>query len=221
MRERMARRMINLEEEERKNLSRQIHDQLSQDLSALKIYLGLIDQDLPAELTELKDRLEKSKKILGNLVERGHHISELLRPSELDELGLVESIAVLVAEHRDITGCRYQFQRPATPLELPSEHSLALYRIVQEALTNIAKHAGATQVKIALQHATHTVRLTIKDDGQGFESGEVFNRPRRRKDDVMRLGLLGLRERMELLGGRLLIRTAPGKGTVITAELSV
>ncbi len=221
MRERMAQRMINLEEEERKNLSRQIHDQLSQDLSALKIYLGLIDQGLPPELTELKDRLEKSKKILGNLVERGHNISELLRPSELDELGLVESIAVLVAEHREITGCHYRFQRPTTQLQLPSAHSLALYRIVQETLTNIAKHASATRVEIALQQANGAVRLTITDDGQGFESGEVFNRPRRRKNDVMRLGLLGLRERMELLGGRLRIRTAPGKGTVITAELAV
>jgi len=221
MRERLAQRMINLEEEERKNLSRQLHDQLSQDLSALKIYLGLIDDGLPPGMTEPKERLEKSKKILGTLIERGHNISEWLRPSELDELGLVESVAILVAEHRTITGCQYHFDRPAAEIRLASEQSLALYRVVQEALTNVARHAQATQVRIALRQTPHAVSLTVTDDGVGFDDRQLLTRPRRRKEDTLRLGLLGLRERMELLGGTLRLHTAPGKGTRIQVEVPV
>ena len=222
IREQLAQRMLNLEEEERKNLSRQLHDQLSQDLSALKIYLGLIEQGLPPGLTEERDRLEKSKKILGSLIEGGHYISELLRPSELDELGLVDSIATLAAEQQEIAGRQYRFHRPLTELALSSEHSLALYRVVQEALTNIAKHSNARCVDISLEQQDRTVVLTIRDDGTGFDYQEALKRkPRRRKDDVLRLGLLGLRERMELLGGTFHIDAEPGKGTTITVHVPV
>lgn len=221
IRARLVQRMINMEEEERKNLSRQLHDQLSQDLSALKIYLGLIERDLQPDMAEQKERLEKSKKILGTLIERGHHISELLRPSELDELGLVESTATLVSEHQEITGCRYHFRRPASDIRVSSEQGLVLYRVVQEALTNIAKHANAANVEIVLEQKADAVRLSVTDDGVGFDYQELLRRPRRRKDDPLKLGLLGLRERVELLGGKFDTVTAPGKGTTIRVEVAV
>ena len=221
LRERLVQRMITMEEEERKNLSRQLHDQLSQDLSALKIYLGLIAQELPAELTEPMARLEKSKQILGSLIERGHNISELLRPSELDEMGLVDSVAALVAQQQEITGARYEFRRPSAELTLPSEHSLVLYRAAQEALTNIAKHARATRITVSLEQQQDTVRLVVADNGVGFNYETLLKQPRRRKDDTLKLGLLGLRERVEFLDGRFRIETAPGKGTNMLIELTV
>jgi signal transduction histidine kinase len=219
-RELLVQRMISLEEEERKNLSRQIHDQLSQDLSALKIYLELIEKNIPATNNEDRDKIEKSKNILSNLIDRGHNISELLRPPELDDLGLIESIASLVSEHQEITGCSYSYHKPPSEINLTPEYSLALYRVAQEALTNIVKHARATNITLSLQKRGNTIHFTIIDDGIGFDYHQYLKRPRRRKEDKLKLGLQGLRERIELLGGKMFIKTAPGKGTRIEVELS-
>ncbi|MBI3020820.1 MAG: sensor histidine kinase [Candidatus Omnitrophica bacterium] len=223
LRGQLVQRMITLEEEERKNLSRQLHDQLSQDLSALKIYLGLIDQDLPPEMTEQRERLQKSKTLLAGLIERGHNISELLRPSGLDQLGLVESIAALATQHEELTGYRYRFQRPVAEPMLSGEHRLVLYRVAQEALTNIAKHANAKhkEVHISLRQTPKGVCLTIVDEGVGFNYDALLRQPRRRKEDTVRLGLLGLRERVELVGGTFTIDAAPGKGTKLAVEVPV
>ena len=116
---------------------------------------------------------------------------------------------------------RYQFHKPAAEPALTNEYSLVLYRATQEALTNIAKHARASRVEVSLQPRQHTVALSIRDDGVGFDDQALLARPRRRKDDPWKLGLLGLRERVELLGGTFGITTAPGKGTLIRVELPV
>lgn len=218
-REWLVHKMIRLEEEERKNLSRQIHDQLSQDLSALKIYLELIERDIVPENTEQKTKIEKSKKILNNLIERGHNISELLRPPELDDLGLVESIASLIFQYREAENCKYNYYKPVPEMKLAPEYSLALYRITQESLTNISKHAKADRVTVSLQQKDKVVYLTIADNGVGFSYGQYLKRPHRRSEDQLKLGLQGLRERIEFLGGKLAVKTAPGKGTIIQVEL--
>ena len=219
-REFLVQKMIRMEEEERKNLSRQVHDQLSQDLSALKIHLELIGKDIdPQQRTEQKDRIEKSRKVLVRLIDKGHNISELLRPPELDDLGLVESLDELVLEHQEITGGEYTYNRPDQDLLLPPEQSLTLYRIVQEAFTNIAKYAQATHVIVDLQVKGEHIQLTVEDDGEGFDYKKYTKRPKRRREDTVQLGLQGLRERVELLGGKLTIKTAPKKGTKLIAEL--
>jgi signal transduction histidine kinase len=219
-RELLVQRMIRIEEQERKNLSRQIHDQLSQDLGALKIYLELIGKEIRGD-KEHEERIEKSKKILSSLIEKSHNISQLLRPPQLDELGLVESIEVLVSEYKEITNCNYTYYKPEQEINLAPEYSLALYRIVQEALTNIAKHAFAKNVVISLHKEAEYVSLCIEDDGVGFDYQEYLKRPRRRKEDKFGLGLQGLRERIELLGGKFIIDTAPNKGTKIKVELTI
>jgi len=219
-RELLVRRMIRVEEQERKNLSRQMHDQLSQDLSALKIYLELIEKEMNQN-QEQKEKIEKSKKILSSLIEKSHNISQLLRPPQLDELGLVESIKVLISEYKEITDCNYTYSKPEQELHLPPEYSLAFYRIAQEALTNIAKHSQAKNVIVFLQKKGDLVSLCIKDDGVGFNYQEYLKKPRRRKEDRFGLGLQGLRERIELLGGNFSIDTAPNRGTKIKVELIV
>lgn len=218
-REWLVHKMIRLEEEERKNLSRQIHDQLSQDLSALKIYLELIERDIGSENIEQRTKIEKTKKILNNLIERGHNISELLRPPELDDLGLVESIASLIFQHRETGNCKYNYYKPVSEMKLAPEYSLALYRITQESLTNISKHAKADRVTVSLQQKDKVVYLTIADNGVGFSYGQYLKRPHRRSEDQLKLGLQGLRERIEFLGGKLAVKTASGKGTIIQVEL--
>lgn len=207
------RKVITLEEEERNNLSLQIHDQMGQDLSGLKIFLGLLDKDLLPEQREAREKIEKAKKILDGLMAKTHNISELLRPPELDELGVVESIAGLVSKHKEMTGANCNFLRPAEEVRLPSEESLVLYRLVQEALTNIAKYAQAKNIEIVLAPRAGSVYLAIADDGVGFDTEGMAQRPQRRREDKVKLGLQGLRERIELLGGSLRVTSRPGAGT--------
>lgn len=218
-RELLWRRVIRIEEAERNNLSLQIHDQMGQDLSALKIYLGLIERDLSNDDREQRDRIEKTKNILDTLMAKAHNISEMLRPPELDDLGLVESIAALVLHYKEMTGLNTHYIRPSDGLPVSAEASLVLYRIIQEALTNIAKHSGARNIEVSLQKAGTDVCLLVTDDGSGFDYKHYAQSVGRRKEDKLKLGLLGLRERVEVLGGLFQIETQPGRGTKLKVVL--
>ncbi|MFH0877442.1 MAG: sensor histidine kinase [Candidatus Omnitrophota bacterium] len=215
----LCRTVIRVEEEERNNLSLQIHDQMGQDLSALKIFLGLIDRDLPAEHLDQKEKIEKTKKILDGLMEKSHNISVLLRPPEIDELGLVESVSALILHYQEMTGMNFRFLKPSQENKLSPEYSLALYRVVQEALTNVAKYSKAKNVELSLQNWDDAVYLTISDDGVGFDLEEYGGKPMRRREDKVKLGLAGLRQRIELFGGTLTITTRPGGGTKLAVML--
>lgn len=217
----LTRRVIKLEEEERNNLSLQVHDQMGQDLSALKIYLGLIDRDLAPDARDPREKIEKTKKILDGLIEKTHNISELLRPPEIDDLGMVESIAALVFHYKEMTGMNYNYARPQEEIKISAEYSLTLYRVVQEALTNIAKYSKAKNVEISLEKINDSVRLGIYDDGVGFDYDAYLDQPARRKDDKMKLGLQGLRERIELLGGKMIVGAEPGRGTRLDVVLFI
>ena len=218
-RELLWRKVIRIEEEERNNLSLQIHDQMGQDLSALKIFLGLIDRDLSTELKEQREKIEKAKKILDVLMTKAHNISELLRPPELDDLGLVESIGALIIHYQEMTGLNYNYLQPAYEIKLPLGHSLLLYRVAQEALTNIAKHSHAENIEISIGKRNDFVYFRASDDGAGFDYNEYLKQPRRRKEDKVKLGLQGLRERIEVFGGTLSIHAKPGKGMTLEVTL--
>jgi len=220
-RELLWRQVIRVEEEQRNNLSLQIHDQMGQDLSALKIYLGLLERDLAPEMREQQERIEKTKKILDGLMDKTHNISELLRPPELDDLGLSESIAAIILQHKEMTGNNYHYERLGQDALLSQEHSLILYRVVQEALTNIAKYSEAKNVEVSLEKKNDVVALIVSDDGKGFDYEEYMRRPGRRKDDKIKLGLQGLRERIELIGGALRVYSKPGQGTKLEVTLPV
>jgi signal transduction histidine kinase len=221
-RQELVRRMIKIEEEERENLSRQVHDQMGQDLSGLQIYLDLINKKLPAENVDIKKDIDESKKALSRLIEKSHNISELLRPPELQEIGLIDTLDSLILSYKHMTGLDIDYQKPKKALELPGEHSLFLYRLAQEGLTNIVKHARAKKVELKLELQDGIILLSIQDDGVGFDYKKDFlERPRRRKEDRLKLGLLGLKERAELLGGSMEITTASGQGTRLCVYLPV
>jgi len=222
-REVMVRQVITLEERERQNLSAQIHDQMAQDLSALKIYTGVIEQAIAQKniTQEVNKNVEQMKKILSGLMEKTHNICLLLRPPALDELGLIESLEALILEYKQLSGINYVYQKPDSGLQLPAEHSLLLYRLAQEALTNMAKYAKAKNAIIKLSQNSRGIEFTIEDDGSGFDYRSVIDKPRRRREDKLKLGLVGLQERVELLGGEMRIASSPGKGTRIVVQLSV
>ena len=217
-RKKLVQRMIRAEELERQNLSFQVHDQMGQDLSALMIYSDLIDKKVNPLNQEVKEDILRSKKILSGLIDKSHNIAELLRPPALEEVGLVDTIAGLIFQYKHITSIKFSSNLTAEPLNLPGGYSLILYRVAQEGLTNIVKHSQAKKVEISLEKKANAVYLTVVDDGLGFNYEQPLQY--RRKKDKLKLGLLGLRERIELLGGKMTVNTAPGRGTKLIVKLS-
>jgi len=220
-RQKLFNRMIHLEENERKSLSAEIHDQMGQELSALKIALGLISQKMGAQPSEVMEWFARAKETTATLMRKRHNIAYILRPPALDEIGLVDSIEELLIEYGRLTGVRYTYDKPEGALALPPEHDLLLYRLAQELLNNMAKYARAKNVRIGFKVSQGVLEFDYEDDGIGFSSSEVFASPRRRKADDTCLGLLGLKERVELLEGTIRIDTAPAKGMRVVVRIGV
>lgn len=220
-RQQLFNRMINIEEGERKKLSTAIHDEMGQGLSALKIYLGLLSQELYGSPEELKSKVEECKKITSDLIEKSHNISFLLRPPDLDEVGLLESLESLLLESKHLTGVEYIFQKPIESLELSLECSLLVYRITQELLTNMAKYSKAKNVEVGIKKNAGCVELFYHDNGQGFDYNQVAHKFLRRQEDKFRLGLLGLKERVEVLDGSMFINSSLGKGMSVSVRLPI
>ena len=219
IREKLVHRMIRLEEEERQNLSLQVHNQMGQDLSALRIYLDIIDNKLPDKSRAPAKEISQSKEILSGLLEKSHNIAELLRPPALEEIGLVDTITDLIFQYKQVSDIKFTYEKPQTALKLSDEYSLILFRAAQEGLTNIVKHSQAKKVKIFLDKRADAVSFNIIDDGVGFNYGQYLKSFHRRSEDKLRLGLAGMRERIVLLNGKMEVETAPEKGTKLTIEL--
>ena len=221
--EEMVRQVITLEERERQNLSAQIHDQMAQDLSALKIYTGLIEQEFIQNNNPkgCNDKIEQMKRILSGLMEKTHNICLLLRPPALDELGLVDCMEALILDFKQLSDINYVYDKPEGELKLSPEVSLFLYRLAQEALTNMAKYAQAKNVAIRLSLDEKGIEFLYEDDGKGFDYPNAIRQLNRRREDKLKLGLVGLEERVELLGGSMRIDSSPGKGTRIQVELGI
>jgi signal transduction histidine kinase len=217
----MYNRMINVEEDERKRLSNAVHDEMGQDLSALKIYLGVIQQGLTNLSQDMKDKINQCREIIAGLLEKSHNIAFLLRPPDLDEVGLVDSLEALLLEYKHLTGVEYNYQKPAAFFELSAEYTLLCYRITQELLTNMAKHSKAKHVELKLERKSNCVELTYSDDGSGFDQNLIIKKSIRRREDKFKLGLLGLQERVELLDGVMQVNSGFGKGTNIFVTLPI
>lgn len=219
-RQQLFNQMINLEENERKNLSAQVHDQMGQDLSALKISLGLIEKNLGENINpQIKEKIEKSKQVISGLLQKSHNISFMLRPPALDEIGVVESIENLLIDFKHLSGINYVYSKPSETLMLSSEKNLLFYRIVQELLTNMVKYSQAKNVEITIKKNINEVEFYYKDDGRGFKFEDVLEQFNRRNNDRFKLGLLGLKERVELLDGSMLINTSLGKGLNVVVKI--
>jgi signal transduction histidine kinase len=211
----VLRRLSRAEEDERGRISRELHDRLGQDLTALRLGLQMVRKNSPfsAPVQESISRLEQ---LAENLMHHTHRLAWELRPAVLDDLGLETVLRRYTAEWSESSGIATDFHshglsgpRPAPELET------VLYRVAQEALTNIARHAKARQVSVLLEGRPEFFSLIIEDDGQGFDTNAVF--PAGHLDG--HLGLLGMRERVSLVAGTLTIESSPGAGTTIYARL--
>jgi PAS domain S-box-containing protein len=209
---RLATQLISAHEEERRSLARELHDDLSQRLAALAIQAGRMEQQavnkhaLDAE--ECCGRLKDGIIAISNDV---HSLSRQLHPSILEDLGLTRAVESLCARFSDRERIEVAFTAENIPGTLSRDVSLSIYRIIQEGLNNIAKHACASRVKVALQRTDGRLCLSIQDDGIGFDAAEVRQKPG--------LGLSSMRERVRVIHGVLRITSEPENGTTITVRV--
>lgn len=215
----LSAQIVQAQEEERRRLARELHDEIGQALTAIALDLGMMTQLLPQPNEAVKRAIEDAQTLSQNALEEVRRMSVELRPSILDDLGLVPALRWYIDRHAERTGMRSRFEEIGLDERLPAEIETVCYRAVQEALTNIARHASARNVSVCLERerGRDSVALTITDDGVGFD----VNRALRRARAGDSLGLLGLRERVELLGGSLQIRSQAGEGTRIQIQLPI
>jgi signal transduction histidine kinase len=198
-------------EEERTRIAREVHDELGQALTSCKLDLSWIANKLPAELKPLVDKARALTAHIDSTIQTVRRISSELRPGVLDHLGLVAAIEWQANEFQNRTGIKCDV-RSRIPEPLDQELSTTFFRIFQETLTNVIRHAGATHVGVDLKEAEGRITLEVKDNGRGIARNEIFN--------SRSMGLLGMRERTELLGGVFQIGRIPrGKGTRVRVSI--
>lgn len=204
---RLSRRLLEVQEQERLRLSRELHDEFGQLLSAVTLSVSVAQREAGAAApSELEDCIE----LLNRAAAQVRDLALDLRPVMLDDFGLDAALRWLAEQHQHRTGAETVVQGHLT--DVPDEISVSCFRVVQEALTNITRHARATHVWLRLAQEATQLQIAVQDDGVGFE---LNNGQGQAGDDRVRLGLLGMEERMESLGGRLEIEAAPGRGTSV------
>jgi two-component system sensor histidine kinase UhpB len=201
-----ARRELAAQERERRRLARELHDEIGQNLTALSMRLARIAGDADPAVAE---QIEGARGSTLRAVEDVRRLAHRLRPAALDELGLGAALATLCAEMSHSTGLAIIRDMPSDLPPLAPEVETVLYRVTQESLTNVARHAGArsAEVSLALAEDGHLV-LSVRDDGTGMPSGAGTNG-----------GMRGMRERAVLVGGELDVRSGPGAGTTVTLHV--
>jgi PAS domain S-box-containing protein len=206
----LMRRLAQAREDERGRIARELHDSFGQLLTALLLGIQAVRNAGP--LSEVAaERLGKVQLIADQLARETHDLSTRLRPTVLDDLGLTAALGQLVSDWSDRSGVAVDFQCTGLASDrFPSEVETALYRVVQEALTNVARHARARQAIVILSRIDRSVMAVIEDDGDGFDLEAT---------PQGRLGLLGMHERVAQLGGNLLVESSPGGGTSIIARV--
>ena len=203
----LASRLQHIREEERAMIAREIHDDLGQNLTVLKIRLALFCDRTP----ELKQQSAQVLSLIDQIVDRVQKISAKLRPGMLDELGLIPAIEWQAQDFKQNTGITCDCRLPDEDISLDNEKATTVFRILQEALTNVARHARATRVSINFYCENDAVTLEVTDNGIGITRAQI--------DHFMSLGLLGMKERAMIFGGDLDIRGVPGQGTNLKLSL--
>lgn len=198
-------------EEERTRISRELHDELGQSLTAIRIGLGVIETQRQMQQDAWLKSVQSLKAVADSTIEAVQRIAADLRPMILDELGLPAAIEWLLESFSGRTGVAYEWLLPQAPLAFSRDVSTAIFRILQEALTNVSRHGHASLVVVELKQAEGMIALKITDNGQGIDQASIASRNS--------LGLVGMRERAYMLGGTLKIQSRPGAGTSVEVRL--
>ena len=204
---RLSARLVEAQEEERRSLSRELHDEVGASMSALLVELGTLVSMIPAENTEAQRQAQRVRHLAEANVGVVRNMSQLLRPSMLDDLGLTPALEWQARETARRTGMKVKVNAGDASDEMPDEYRTCIYRVVQEALHNAARHSKARHVRITVRRDERQARVTVADDGVGFRAREKG------------VGILGMEERVHNLGGTFHIDSAPSRGTEISIVL--
>lgn len=200
----------NVREEERLHISREIHDELGQLLTVLKMDVSWLSKKMEPDNAIAKEKLNEILKVIDTTVKTVRRIASELRPSLLDDLGLVAAMEWHMEEFERRSGILKELYIPETEIQIPDSHKIGIFRIFQESLTNVARHSQATKVAVSLVEKEKKLVLTIRDNGKGFEE---------KRSTKKTLGLLGMKERSQMMGGQYSISGSPGEGTIVTVTV--
>jgi PAS domain S-box-containing protein len=214
--QRLSKQLIAVQEAERLRISQELHDEMGQALTMLRINIASIKESLPPSCTKgIKDRLADADALTKKLLGQIHELTLELRPHMLDDLGLVPTLRWYTERLSRRLNIQILFTQKNWKERPDSEISTALFRIIQEALTNAAKHARAKKIRILLAQKQKFIEVVIEDDGRGFDQRKIEKRPSRARG----IGLFSMKERAALLNGECAIESHPGKGTRIHVSI--
>jgi signal transduction histidine kinase len=207
---RLSQQISRAQENERRGISRELHDQVGQMLTALRMELANVEEFRETPGSAFQDHLAQAKRLSEDTLRTVRDISAGLRPSVLDELGLAPALQWLAREFTKRSGVPVEMRLDGELMRLPDAYRTCIYRVVQEALTNCARHADAKSIRVGLHGGPETLSLTVEDDGVGFEVAQVRGRG---------IGLLGIEERVRELGGSMHLQSEASKGTLLHCEI--
>ena len=210
----LLQKIIGVQEEERKRIARELHDETGQSLTSLLLGLKMIEKS--QDMEQVKERIGELRQVVMDTLTDINKLALELRPTILDDLGLVAAVERYISNVLVKTDLDIELQvMGVEEIQLSSQVEITIYRIIQESLTNIIKHAQATRVNILLEHKKDKVFLVVEDDGIGFNQETI----RKKSLEYKHLGLFGMEERAAIVGGFLAIESWPGQGTKIRFEV--
>src|SRR4051794_7935630 len=207
-RRRSGRLVLHAQEEERRRLARDLHDEVNQALTAILLRLEALSHEAPPALA---DELSEVKRLVNQAMGELLQLARQLRPTALDDHGLLPALETHIRRFASQTGIEADLRTSGETADLAPDQEIAVYRVAQEALANVARHADASRVEVDLEAAADGLELRVRDDGRGFESGG--------RGDGLGLGLDGMAERARLVGGELTIDSRPGSGTELVLRV--
>jgi signal transduction histidine kinase len=211
----LSRQILSAQEDERKKISRELHDVIAQTLTGINIRLAALKKEAGLNTKGLERSIARTQKLVEKSVDIVHQFARELRPAVLDDLGLIPALHSFVKLFSQRTHLHVDLKVFAGVEQLDSNQRTILYRVAQEALNNVARHAQASRVEVDIQKlANGGIAMKINDNGKSFSVEDVLKIKGRK-----RLGLLGMRERLEMIGGSFAVESAPGQGTVIIAQI--
>jgi signal transduction histidine kinase len=211
---RLSRQILSAQEDERKKISRELHDVIAQTLTGINIRLATLKKEAALNTKGLERNIARTQRLVEKSVNIVHQFARELRPAVLDDLGLIPALHSFMKHFSAESGVRTQLTAFAGVEQLDTARRTALFRVAQEALTNVRRHAQASRVDVTIEKLHAGVCMKIQDDGKSFAVDRLMH-----GKGSKRLGLLGMRERLEMVGGKLGIESARGKGTTIIAQI--
>ena len=210
----LSRQILAAQEDERREISRELHDVIAQTLTGINVRLAALSKAAATNTAGLDQNIADTQRLVQKSVEIVHQFARELRPAVLDDLGLIPALHAFMKNFTTRTGVRAHLTAFAGVEQFETARRTVLFRVAQEALTNVARHAKASRVEVSLQKMPGGICMKIADNGRSFQAERTLQ-----ANGGKRLGLLGMRERLEMVGGTFSVESAPGKGTTIIAQI--